>query len=600
MAEFVEKRCQDMIPELEQMERIKLFNKTEIRNIAKKLKECEYKIQQTKCKEDYLHYIQYEMYLLKLIKQRRDKYGITQKKSDIDFAITNKMNNLYKDAISKFQDDIRFWIAYMKFCKHVHSYSNISQMLSRMLQVHRDKPKCWHIAACWELEENKNKQSARQYLLRGLQIHPDSQLLYVDAFKLELENRIAVASNNAENTRNQEDNVTLTMMNDNEIPTSLKTAYFIYQQAFERIKDIKFIVELHNIAKEYNDTEKLQKKIICDMIREYAHEPLMWDTMARRELQGLVQPSLNDTSMEIENSEQTSLRDRITSCNKVYQTAVKKIKTEDMWSLYIECLLEINQDLQLLPNFKRKLLKTALMQAHKAKKLREKYYLHWIDMMSDKDNENEKKKMNDVLNEAIDIISHSSGSLWHARISYLLQSGQEKEVDALLPKATEILKEKALPLWKMRILHAQIRSSEDAERSFRAALKADSLIAVDIKPVWLEWLVLTKGIHAAREAYEQLCLQPPNSLEFHKKMAALEYVQPEPSIKHARRPYLAATQFFGANNTSVWIDLIKFEMKHGEPERVGKVYARAVKTLDNSLTNTFMMEYSLIAAKQMS
>lgn len=114
------------------------------------------------------------------------------------------------------------------------------------------------------------------------------------------------------------------------------------------------------------------------MIREYAHEPLMWDTMAHRELQGLVQPSLNDTPMEIENSEQTSLRDRITSCNKVYQTAVKKIKTEDMWSMYIECLLEINQDLQLLPNFKRKLLKTALMQAHKAKRLKEKYYLRWV------------------------------------------------------------------------------------------------------------------------------------------------------------------------------------------------------------------------------
>lgn len=31
MAEFVEKRCEDMIPELEQMERIKLFDKNEIR-----------------------------------------------------------------------------------------------------------------------------------------------------------------------------------------------------------------------------------------------------------------------------------------------------------------------------------------------------------------------------------------------------------------------------------------------------------------------------------------------------------------------------------------------------------------------------------------
>lgn len=57
------------------------------------------------------------------------KYGITQKRSDIDNAITNKMNSLYKDAISKFQDDIRFWIAYMKFCKHVVS-NKISRCLS--------------------------------------------------------------------------------------------------------------------------------------------------------------------------------------------------------------------------------------------------------------------------------------------------------------------------------------------------------------------------------------------------------------------------------------------------------------------------------------
>lgn len=126
MGEFVDKRCEDMIPILEQMERNKLFDKNEIRGIAKKLKEYEYKIQRhTKCKEDYLRYIQYEMDLLKLIKQRRDKYGITQKKKDIDFAIANKMNELYKGAIKRFQDDIRFWIAYMKFCKHVVSNKKI-------------------------------------------------------------------------------------------------------------------------------------------------------------------------------------------------------------------------------------------------------------------------------------------------------------------------------------------------------------------------------------------------------------------------------------------------------------------------------------------
>lgn len=56
-------------------------------------------------------------------------------------------------------------------------------MIGRMLQVHQDKPKCWHIAARWEAEEAHNIQNARQFLLRGLHFHPDSQLLYTDAFR---------------------------------------------------------------------------------------------------------------------------------------------------------------------------------------------------------------------------------------------------------------------------------------------------------------------------------------------------------------------------------------------------------------------------------
>lgn len=44
----------------------------------------------------------------------------------------------------------------------------------------------------------------------------------------------------------------------------------------------------------------------------------------------------------------------------------------------------------------------------------------------------------------------------------------------------------------MRILHAQIKSSEEAEKVFDSALK-QKVIAKDIKPTWLEWLVLTKG-----------------------------------------------------------------------------------------------------------
>lgn len=458
-----------------------------------------------------------------------------------------------------------------------------------MLQVHQDKPKCWHIAARWELEENKNKHSARQFFLRGLHIHPTSQLLFTDAFKLELDD----ASSTDQKSENNSDSTSVST--DDDMPIGLKRAYIIYQQASKRIKDVKFIIELLNITKEYSNTEKLQNKIVSDIIQEYAHEPLMWDTMARRELEGLIQPSLSDTTVKIDNTEQTSLRDRITSCNKVYQTAVKKIKTEEMWSLYIECLIELNQKTGTLPNFKRKLLKTALMQAHQAKKLKEKYYLYWINMFNiDKKDEEAGKKLKEILCVATETVP-SSVSLWHARLRYLLVS-EEEEAEKIFPKAIQALGEKSLPLWKMRILHTQAICPEKTEEIFQAALQGHSNIAQELKPTYMEWLVLTKSIQAAREIYSSLCLQPPFCLEMHKKMVELELMQPSISLKNIRKYHEMSTLQFGRNNTSVWINYITFEMKHGDPKKVGEIHVRAVKTLEPALTDSFISEYSLIKA----
>ncbi|XP_019699148.1 U3 small nucleolar RNA-associated protein 6 homolog isoform X2 [Harpegnathos saltator] len=530
------------------------------------------------------------MKLLALIKQRRHKYGILKKKSDIDFAIANKISNLYKSAIFKFQD-ITLWTDYLKFCKDVHFRSNISRTLGKMLKIHEDNPKCWHIASRWELEENNDKDNARQMLLNGLRIHPNSQLLYMDAFRLELDDYVSV-SKDTENTENQEDN--LSISEENEMPLSSKKAYVIYQQASEYIHDIKFIIKLLTVTEEHDNTEELQMKIVSDMLRDYTLEPLMWNKVAHRQLEGLIQLDILDPPIELNNSEQISLKDRITICNDVYQVALKHVPTEEMWSLYIECLLDINKDQESLPNFKKKLLKAVLTQAHQAKKLKDKYYSYWINMLGAKAmDEDMQQRLRQFLCEATDTMPNSV-ILWHTRLKYLLLSGYEKEAVAIYPKMTKILGEKALPLWKMRILHEQRKNSETTNEAFQAALQAHPLIAKDIKPDYIEWLAATKGIHAARTAYNDLCLQPPFSLECHKKMVSLEVMQPDISLKHARRPHELATHLFGKNDKSVWMDYMKFEFKHGDPLKAGHIHNRAVKTLDNSLVASFIEDFVLM------
>ncbi|XP_014486143.1 PREDICTED: U3 small nucleolar RNA-associated protein 6 homolog [Dinoponera quadriceps] len=589
MAEFVEKRCEDMIPELEQMERIKLFNKDEIQTVIKKYKEFEYKIQRyAKCRRDFEEYIHFKKDLLALIKQRRLKYGIMKKKSDIDFAVANKINNLYKTAINKF-NDITLWLDYITFCKELHFYSNISHTLNRMLQMHGDKPRCWHIAACWELKENNDKEKARNLLLNGLHLHSKSQLLYIEAFRLEL-NDYKTALNNAENAENKEDDSALTARQDNRILLPLRKAYLIYQQAVQHVNDVRFTIKLLTIAEKHDNTEELQEKMISDMVRDYSHEALTWDKMARRELRR--KPARPDNVDRAASPEKkVLLRDRIVSCSNIYQTALKDINTEEMWYLYVECLLDISRDSRSLANFKRKLLKIALSQAHQARKLTEKHYLYWFDMLSAKAGDvNAQKKLRQILREATDAVPNSV-VIWYARMKHLLVSGRGKEVAAIYPKATQMLGKKALPLWKMRISHVRrMKSSVKTEKTFRAALQAHAFIAKDIKPVYLDWLASTKGIEAAREAYNSMSLDPPLNLELHKKMASLEVaLQPnDVSVKHARRPHELATHLFGAKDKSVWLDQMKFEWKYGEPWNAGRVHDRALKTLDGSLTASFI------------
>lgn len=56
-------------------------------------------------------------------------------------------------------------------------------MITRMLQVHQDKPDCWYVAAMWEKEENNNMKAAEEVLLKGINFHPEAESLLKNIFK---------------------------------------------------------------------------------------------------------------------------------------------------------------------------------------------------------------------------------------------------------------------------------------------------------------------------------------------------------------------------------------------------------------------------------
>ncbi|XP_008559011.1 U3 small nucleolar RNA-associated protein 6 homolog [Microplitis demolitor] len=574
MAELIETRCED-INELDYIKKMNLFDKNEIRDIAKHLNEYEMKIQShTKCKEDYLRYITYEMDLLKRVKQRKEKLGMTQQ-SDINSPIIKKVNNLYKKATIKFQDDLRFWMAYMKFRKQLRFFDNISRMIEKMIEVHQDKPECWIIAARWEIEENKNSQKAKQDLLKGLRLHPTSQHLYSDIFQLILSE---------------------TGSTDSELAVTLERAQVIYQQAFKHIKDVTFIIKLLDIATKHKNTDKLQHHIISDLLKEYSYKPQVWDTMARRELAGLTYDpdEEDDHSMEVDETELNTMRRRISFCNEVYQTAVKRIKTETMWALYINCLTEINQDLSTLPNFKRKIFKNALIQGHQSKKLQDKHYWCWIKLLeNDKKDDNLKDKLYEVLCNATDALPHNI-DLWKEKLRHLISVNKNDLFITEFDKATKTLGSKALPLWKIKLLYFQAKHPNKVEEIYFAGMKEHPEISRELKPAYIKWVVLTKGIQIARHTYNELSVKPPFCLELHKEMADIELIQPDICKQNARRPHEMATSQFGKTNTEVWINFIEFEIKFGDPSKVTDIHRRAVRTLETTHVDKFISAYNII------
>lgn len=602
MTELVEVRTEGMIPELESM-MLLLFDKNEIRQIAKMRKDYEMKMQRvTKNKEDCLRYIQYEMNLLKLVKMRRQKKGLkVSKSSSIDYAIANRLNKLFILAIRWFPSDVRIWLSYIKFCKQVRFYASASRVLDQMLEQHSDKPELFKLAAQWELEECLNVDKARKFLLSGLHIHKESRLLFTEAFKLELihaSNLRKQCKGLSEESHGKKGAASTKKRNSNKTTTEESTpinpddpvvnghmAELMYENAVKKIPDVAFVVDLLKLAQEYDFTKKLQNKIVNDMMMTFPSDELTWDTMAKRELQGFMFPTTPSNM-----ATKLTMKEKIGRCVAVYEESVKNLSTERMWSLYLETLLELTRDQSQLPNFKRKLLVAAFQGGHNAGKLNENHYLVWVDHLQGADRG---KKLSEVLEGATEKLSNSV-TLWQTRLRVHLTRGEEVPATSVFNQAIVKLGPNALPLWKLMLQYWQTKRSSKVEELFKKAMNESAAISSPLKPLYLEWLVLTHGIGAARKVYASLCEVPPACVEMHTKMAALEAVQPTLSLKNARRCYLMACLQFGYQSVDVWMDYVKFEQNYGDASKAKDIYWQALKSLEPSQVDTFISEFSLV------
>uniref|UniRef100_A0A8D0AK64 UTP6 small subunit processome component n=1 Tax=Sander lucioperca TaxID=283035 RepID=A0A8D0AK64_SANLU len=578
MAEIVQHRIEERIPELEQLERVGLFTKKEVKSIIKRATALEYKLHRLIVnKEDFIAYIQVGCLNLSLILHHLKKNKeIKFKKEEIEFPVIHRINSVFRRATNKWK------VLYKKATK-----GQISKVFSAMLAIHPDKPALWIMAAKNELEDRNSSESARHLFLRALRFHPDNKKVYQEYFRMELLHCEKLRKQKKELEKAEMDLVSFSP----EI-LSGKLAEVVYRDATGKIKEAEFVISLLNIAAIFDFTKELQDFILQDLQANYTEDSLTWDFMAKRELEA---PGAGE-ELQTAKGRASDINRREERCCQVYEEAVKSLSTEPMWTCYVAfCLerLKRKTNVQELKEKRQERQLGVLQRAHDSSLLKEEYYKNWI-LLSSGDVEGAAS----VAMAATQRYSQSV-SVWSLSLRTLMQLGSG-DVGRLFQEALTHVNPKVhrtLPLWQLQVQWSVANQSpEETEAVFkRGLLSAVAVVAMEMKERYLDWSYSTGGYKKCRKTFTSLQENRPLSKAFFTRMIEIEKEQETPKMNNLRDYYERALQEFGTSDDDLWLHYIQEELgAFGQPENCGKIHWRAMKFLEGESVERFTSKYTLL------
>ncbi|KAG7485572.1 U3 small nucleolar RNA-associated protein 6-like [Solea senegalensis] len=590
MAEIVQQRIEDRIPALEQLERVGLFTKKEVRSIIKRATALEYKLHRLIVnKDDFIAYIQYEINVLELVKKRRAHVHYQFKREEIEGPIIHRINSIFRRATNKWKDDVQLWLSHVAFCRKWSSKIQISKVFSAMLAIHADKPALWIMAAKSELEDRDSSESARHLFLRALRFHPNNKKVYQEYFRMELLH--------SEKLRKQKEDLEKAEIDLGEYEFSPeilsgKLAEVVYKDATRTINEAELVISLLNIAAIFDFTKELQEYILQDLQNNYTEEALTWDFMAKRELDA---PGAGE-ELQTAKGRASDISRREERCCQVYEEGIKSLNSEPMWTCYVAfCLerLKRKTNVQELKEKRQERLLSVLQRAHDSSLLKEDYYKNWLQiLLSSGDAEGAAS----VAMAATQRYSQSV-SVWSLSLQTLMHLGREDMSGLFQEALTHINPKESLTLWQLQAeWSAANQSPEETEAMFkRGLMSAVAAVSMEMKERYLDWSYATGGYKKARRTFTSLQEIRPLSKDFFTRMIQIEKEQETPKMSNLRDYYERALQEFGTTDDDLWLQYIQEELEpHGQPENCGKIHWRAMKFLEGECVERFTSKYTLM------
>lgn len=595
MAEYVHQNLEGMVPELEELEQMGVFSSDEIRNIIRKRRDFEYHLQKRIVqKTDFLRYMQYEINLDMLKKKRKLRLGIKRNLRG-EQTVMRRIHNLFQNALKKFVGDVKLWIQYIEFCKHMGSTKILGKVFARVLQYHPDKPNLWIMAAKWEFEENKNIPNSRTLLQRGLRVNPSAKQLWLEYFRMELlhvekvkKRSMILGLKEAVESQGEGEPEQVT-------PEFLggKVPEIVYKKAIECIPDdIKFRKSFIEIYHLFEDTKQGCDLVYNSLLEDFPLSEEVWNLAARR--------CLDERKSEVKKGKAIitgQWYELESEMNKLFQEAVEKVPTDKMWELYIGTFMELLADSSENQAKRREKIVLGLFcSASKNNHLTESLHKAWVSVLLQAE---KKKKALSVCRKATERFN-TSVILWSEYLKLkVLNHGKIANIHNEFVTAMKCVEPKeSLPLWTQWLEWCTEKNPNEVEAVFELSLESCVDVSTVMKEKYVDWTAATKGIKKGRTLYKRICETPPVTISLFRKCIDLELAQKEPSTTRVRNLYEAATEHFGTCDPDLWLDYIRFELenRNGNPSTVGQLYWRATKCLHGQFTEQFVGVYSLIQA----
>uniref|UniRef100_A0A8C7V2X4 UTP6 small subunit processome component n=1 Tax=Oncorhynchus mykiss TaxID=8022 RepID=A0A8C7V2X4_ONCMY len=541
MAEIVQQRIENRIPELEQLERVGLFSKKEVKSMLKRATALEYKLHRLIItKVDFIAYIQYEINVLELIKKRRSRIGYQFKREEIEYSIISRINSIFRRATTKWKDDVQLWLSHIAFCKKWNTKAQLSKVFSSMLAIHPEKPALWIMAAKSELEDRNLSESARHLFLRALRFHPESKKVYQEYFRMELLH--------AEKLRKQQKE-----LEQAEMDLSRDSVLEMLMVFSVLSTGADFILSLLTIAAIFDFTKELQDTIIQDLQSKYTDDSLTWDFMAKRELEATVGEELQTAK-----GRASDIARREERCCQVYEEGLNGLNTEAMWACYVSFCLE---------RFKRKT---------NVQELKEKVNI------SNRDSE-----QTAAVAMAATQRYRQSVDVWCLALQTMVHLGSGATGKLFQDALKHVNPKLSLPLWQLQVEWSMTSQSPvETEALFqRGLLSVVPAVSMEIKEKYLDWSYRAGGYKKARKTFTSLHESRPFSKAFFTRMIQMEKNQLRWSLRTV----------YGFFPPDLWLEYIREELgPSGQPENCGMIHWRAMKMLEGESVERFTAQYTLL------